>query len=109
MKRSYFVPLLVPAGFFLLLGIASIIFASAVEPSLQPSESEMYEYFNTIPDRSHLVREATAAWMGEREAQRTSSDTSTVICLWIGLILLFWALDRRRLFKRFRKLQEMRS
>jgi hypothetical protein len=106
MMRSYFIPLLIPAVFFVAL---AIIIGTAIgivgsRGVIKPSESEIREYFDGMSDRSFLVKEATAAKVDAWDARWNGMCLSVSFCFLFGLVFLFWAIDRHRLFNRFRKM-----
>jgi len=99
MKRTYFVPMCVLAGFFLLSGATGFVLSGVLENLLiQTDEIFVSEY----QAASHEALYAKALELRRELSieKRDGAFQSSAMGLSLGLLLLWWALDRRRLVRK---------
>lgn len=99
MRKSYFAPMCVLAVLLLLCGLTGFVLSSVLTDSLAAQAAALSDTHSSSSDQK-LYAEASAL-RKELSFQKTDKFFFTsATSVTLGLLLLWWAFDRRRLLKR---------
>ena len=100
MRRSYFMPMVVLGGFLLLCGVASVVMVIAVQPWAHSVQERSWEAdFKNGTDYGALYDATVALLQKQHSEHRDHVAFTGATGTMIGGLLIWWALDRRRLLK----------
>jgi len=104
MRRTYFVPICVTAGFFVVAGIVSVVLSVMLSQSLNTLDTMFVSHYKP-PGVYHLLyHEAHDLRLRLSRQQRETGEIAIAFNLLMGVILLWWAFDRRKIVRKLNAL-----
>ena len=100
MKRTYVVPMCVLAGLLVLCGIAGFVLSGILEGMLEQTDELFVSEYKEPGDYHALYTKALALREKVSFERKDRSYFTSAASLTLGLLLVWWAFDRRRLIRR---------
>ena len=105
MKRTYFVPLCILAIFMVVAGIVTFVLVGILEGYNEWLTEDFVSHYEKSSDYQALYREALSKHIKLQFEITDGSYFKAAVSLTFGLLILLWALDRRRLIRRYKELE----